>query len=384
MNPIFAALGTTIFDAMSRLAVETGAINLGQGFPEEDGPLDVRQRAADALLTSSNQYPPMRGIPELREAVAAHYNAHHELNLDWRTEVTVTSGATEALAAALLCVLEPGDEVVLFEPMYDSYLPMLERAGARARIVRLEPPDWRLDPERVAAAFTEKTRAVVLNTPVNPTARVFSLDDLALIARLCVRHGAVAISDEVWEHVQFDGRAHVSMLHALRDRTIKIGSAGKMFQMTGWKVGFACAAPPLTELFAKAHQFLTFTTPPNLQHAVAYGLGKPMRYFDEVRAEFQRSRDRLDAALKAEGFVTLPAAGSYFLTVDLPRSGIALAPEDFAVRAAKEAGVVVIPFTPFYAQPDPPPLIRLCFAKSDATLDRGVEALAKARRLFAG
>lgn len=379
MNPIFAALGTTIFEATSRLAAERGAINLGQGFPETDGPIDVREAAARALVERSNQYPPMRGLPELRQAVAAHYNAHHGLDLDWAREVTITSGATEAIAAALLAFINPGDEVVLFEPLYDSYLPMVRRAGGVPRIVRLHPPHWRFDRAALEAAFTERTRVVVLNTPLNPTASVFAHEDLALLAEFCVKHDCVAVSDEVWEHVLFDGRSFDSMLHVLRERTLKIGSAGKMFSLTGWKVGFACAAPALTEVFAKAHQFLTFTTPPDLQHGVAYGLGKERVYFEEMRAGFQRSRDRLVGALEGEGFVTLPAAGAYFVTVDLRASGIGMSDEDFA-RHCIEHGVAVIPFSAFYADPGAPALVRLCFAKSDATLDRGAEALARAKR----
>src|SRR5690606_27935956 len=203
------------------------------------------------------------------------------------------------------------DEVVLFEPLYDSYLPMVRRAGGVPRLVRLHPPHWRFDRAALEAAFTERTRVVVLNTPLNPSASVFAREDLALLAEFCVKHDCVAVSDEVWEHVLFDGRSFDSMLHVLRDRTLKIGSAGKMFSLTGWKVGFACGAPALTELFAKAHQFLTFTTAPNLQHAVAYGLGKARAYFDEMRAGFQRSRDRLVRTLEGEGFATLPAAGAY-------------------------------------------------------------------------
>lgn len=379
MNPIFAALGTTIFEATSRLAAERGAINLGQGFPETDGPIDVREAAARALVERSNQYPPMRGLPELRQAVAAHYNAHHGLDLDWAREVTITSGATEAIAAALLAFINPGDEVVLFEPLYDSYLPMVRRAGGVPRIVRLHPPHWRFDRAALEAAFTERTRVVVLNTPLNPTASVFAREDLALLAEFCVKHDCVAVSDEVWEHVLFDGHSFDSMLHVLRERTLKIGSAGKMFSLTGWKVGFACAAPALTEVFAKAHQFLTFTTPPDLQHGVAYGLGKERVYFEEMRAGFQRSRDRLVGALEGEGFVTLPAAGAYFVTVDLRASGIGMSDEDFA-RHCIEHGVAVIPFSAFYADPGAPALVRLCFAKSDATLDRGAEALARAKR----
>jgi N-succinyldiaminopimelate aminotransferase len=385
MNPLYASLPDTIFDVMSGLARETNAINLGQGFPEWDGPEDIRRRAAEAVVAGPNQYPPMRGLPVLREAVAEHYGRLQALPLDWKTEVTVTSGATEALAAALLCVLSPGDEVVLFEPMYDSYLPMLKRAGATARFVRLEPPHWRIDKAALAAAFNEKTRAVVLNTPLNPSASLLGAEDLALIAEQCVKRDCIAIADEVWEHCVFDGASHVSMLQApgMRERTIKIGSAGKMFSMSGWKVGFTCAAPKLTEAFAKAHQFLTFTTPPNLQQAVAYGLGKPKAHFGEMRGQLIRARDRLGTALKQEGFSVLPAAGTYFMGLDLKSSGIDMADNAFAVRAVKECGVATIPFSAFYASPPETSLVRLCFAKSDATLDQGVERLAKARKLMA-
>ncbi len=385
MNPLYASLGDTIFDVMSGLARETGAINLGQGFPEWDGPEDVRRKAADAVISGPNQYPPMRGLPKLREAVAEHYGRLQGVALDWQSEVTITSGATEALAAALLAVLSPGDEVVLFEPMYDSYLPMLRRAGATARFVRLQPPDWRVDRHALAAAFTEKTRAVVLNTPLNPSASLIGAEDLALIAEQCVRHDCVAISDEVWEHCVFDGARHVTMLSApgMRDRTIKIGSAGKIFEMTGWKVGFACAAPPLTQAFANAHQFLTFTTPPSLQEAVAFGLGKPAAHFDGMREKLARARNRLARALEQEGFATLPAAGTYFMAIDLAASGIGLSDMAFATRAVRQAGVATIPFSAFYETPPERALVRLCFAKSDDTLDRGVGALATARRLLA-
>lgn len=385
MNPVYAALPDTIFDVMSGLARETGAVNLGQGFPEWDGPEDVRRLAAEAVFSGPNQYPPMRGLPALREAVTEHYARLQGVELDWQREVTITSGATEALAAALLSVVSPGDEVVLFEPMYDSYLPMLRRAGATARFVRLRPPDWRVHPAELAAAFTEKTRAVVLNTPLNPSASLIGAEDLALIAEWCLKHDCIAIADEVWEHCVFDGARHISMLSmpGMRERTIKIGSAGKMFSMTGWKVGFACAAPRLTEMLAKAHQFLTFTTPPNLQTAVAYGLGKPAEHFREMRAQLVRGRDRLATALQQEGFVTLPAMGTYFMAVDLSASGISLDDRTFAIRAVKECGVATIPFSAFYESPPDTSLVRLCFAKSDQTLDRGVERLARARRLLA-
>lgn len=384
MNPIFATLPDTVFDVMSGLAREHGAINLGQGFPEWDGPLKIRQRAADALLRESNQYPPMRGLPVLREAVAQHYRTLQGVDLDWRSEVTITSGATEALAAALLCILSPGDEVVLFEPMYDSYLPMLRRAGAQARFVRLQPPDWRIDPDSLARAFNSKTRAVVINTPNNPTGNVMKPEDMALIAGQCVKHDCIAISDEVWECCTFNGASHISMLsqHGMRERTIKVGSAGKMFSTTGWKVGFACAAPRLTEAFAKAHQFLTFTTPPNLQHAVAFGLNECPDELHKVHDRLGRARNRLTTALEQAGFAVLPSEGTYFLAVDLRASGINMKDEAFAVRAVKECGVASIPFSAFHVTPPDSSLIRLCFAKSDDTLDRAVERLVAARRLM--
>lgn len=379
MNRTYASLGTTVFEVMSRLAAEKGAVNLGQGFPEEDGPRDILEAAARATLEGPNQYPSSRGLPELRQAVAAHYRTHQNVDLDWQREVTITSGATEAIAAALLAFIEPGDEVVLFEPFYDAYLPMVRRAGGVPRIVRLDPPHWRYEREKLEPAFSAKTRVVIINTPLNPSASVMSRAELELVAEFCRKHDAVCVSDEVWEHVLFDGVQHVSMLEIMRDRTLKIGSAGKMFSLTGWKVGFACGAPELTDAFAKAHQFLTFTTAPNLQRAVSYALGKQPSYFDDMCAAFQRSRDRLNDALTGEGFVTLPARGAYFLSIDLAASGIEFSDEAFA-RHAIEHGAATIPFSAFYEGAKPPALVRLCFAKRDETLDRGAAALINARR----
>jgi aspartate/methionine/tyrosine aminotransferase len=384
VNRLYAGLPRTIFDVMSGLARELSAVNLGQGFPEEDGPRDLKEAVARATLEHSNQYPPMMGLPALREAVADHYARFQGVNLDWTKEVTITSGATEAIAAAIFAALNPGDEAILVEPMYDAYRPLVERAGGVARFVRLAPPDWRIARDALRAAFTEKTRAIVLNSPVNPSASLLIREDLERIAEECIARNVIAICDEVWEHVTFDGAQHVSMLAipGMRARTIKIGSAGKMFSMTGWKVGFLCAAPALTEVVAKAHQFLTFTTPPNLQMGAAYGLAKGAD-FEAMRAGFQRARDRLADALVAEGFAALPCAGTYFLNIDLERSGIALDAEDFALRAVKEHGVASIPLTPFYAGAPPAQMLRLCFAKRDETLDRGVERLAAARRAYA-
>jgi N-succinyldiaminopimelate aminotransferase len=383
-NAILAAQPPTIFDVMSTLARETGAINLGQGFPDRDGSQDVRAFAADSLMRDSNQYPPSPGLAELRLAVADHYRRFQGLDLDGMSEVVVTSGATEALMAAAMALLSPGDEVIVFQPLYDAYLPMIRLAGAIPRFVRLEPPHWRVTAEALEAAFTPRTRMVLFNNPLNPSAVVYGEAELRIIAKACVRHDVIAVCDEVWEHVLFDGRRHVPLMAmpGMRERTVKIGSAGKIFSLTGWKVGFACAAPPLAAAIAKAHAFLTFTTPPNLQRAVAYGLGKDDGYFAPMREGFARSRDRLAAGLKAEGFSLLPSQGTYFLLLDLEASGIDATDTEFAQRAVREAGVATIPVSAFYAEDPVCSVVRLCFSKQDETLDAGIERLAKARKLF--
>src|SRR5918998_1745528 len=244
MNPIFANLPTSVFEVMSRLARETGAVNLGQGFPDDPGPEDVRRKAAEAVIEGWNQYPPMMGIPELRSAVAAHYRHWQGVELDPEAEVMVTSGATEALAGALLALVEPGDEVVLFEPMYDAYLPLVRRAGGVPRFVTLEPPHFRLTDEALARAFSPRTKVALFNNPLNPSATVFGEDELALLASFCTRFDVVAVCDEVWEHIVFDGRRHVPVMagEGMRERTVKIGSAGKIFKFDGWEDGLLFAA----------------------------------------------------------------------------------------------------------------------------------------------
>jgi aspartate/methionine/tyrosine aminotransferase len=383
MNPIYARMGTTIFEAMSGRARATGAINLGQGFPEAQGPADILDAAAKALVEKSNQYPPMIGLPELRQAVAAHYAEHQGLDLS-PDEVIVTSGATEAIAAALLALVSPGDEVILFQPLYDAYLPLVERAGGMAKLVRLSPPDWRVSAEMLEAAWSPKTKLLVLNSPLNPSASMTGAEELATIARFCVERDLIAICDEVWEELVFDGARHLPLIGqpGMRDRTVKIGSAGKMFALTGWKVGWMCAAPDLSKGLAKAHQFLTFTTPPNLQWAAAYGLAKDKAWFDKERAGFQRSRDRLAAGLRDGGYVTLPSAATYFISIDLTASGIALDDVTFCNRLLDEAGVAAIPVSAFYAEDPVTNVVRLCFAKSDATLDAAVERMAGFRRVL--
>ena len=383
-NSIYKALPTTIFTVMSGLAREMGAINLGQGFPDEPGPLAIRQAAADAVVNGNNQYPPMPGIPELREAVARHYASHQGLDLDWRTEVTVTSGATEALACAFLALIEPGDEVVLFQPLYDAYLPMVRRAGGVARLATLRPPHWRFDRAMLEEVFSERTRLVVLNNPLNPTATAFSSEDLSLLAEFCVRHDAVAVCDEVWEQVVFGNVVHRPLMAfpGMRERCVKIGSAGKMFALTGWKVGFLCAAPALTEVIAKAHQFLTFTTPPNLQSAVAWGLANSDEWFKAMPGDLAASRDRLTEGLRREGFAVLPCQATYFLNVDLAASGVPGDDMTFCMRAVKEAGVAAIPVSAFYEADAVASVVRLCFPKRNETLDEGVRRLARARDLY--
>lgn len=384
-NPIFSSLPMTVFEEMSGLARTLGAINLGQGFPDAPGPEAIRAKAADAVLNGYNQYPPMAGLPELRQAVAGHYARHQGLDLDWQGEVTITSGATEALAAALLGLIQPGDEVIVFQPLYDSYLPIIRLAGGVPRLVSLQPPRWRFDRTMLEAAFSDRTRFVVLNNPNNPAGTVLPDEDLALLAELCVKHDVIAICDEVWEQVVFGDARHRPLLAfpGMRERTVKIGSAGKMFGLTGWKVGFLCAAPALTYSLARAHQFLTFTTPPNLQAAVAWGLDNSEAWFRTMPRDLERSRDRLSEGLVREGFAVLPAKGTYFLNIDLAASGVAAGDRAFCLRAVKEAGVAAIPVSALYEQDPVTNIVRLCFSKRDETLDAGIERLAKARALSA-
>jgi len=382
-NPIYQALPTTIFAVMSGLARERGAINLGQGFPDEPGPAAILLKAAEAIVRGDNQYPPTFGLPELREAAAGHYARRQGLDLDWKSEITVTSGATEALACAFLGLIEPGDEVVVFQPFYDSYLPMIRRAGGVPKLLRLEPPHWRFDRAMLESVFSERTALVVLNNPLNPTATVAPEADLALLAEFCVRYDAVAVCDEVWEEIVFAPHVHRPLIAfpGMRERTVKIGSAGKMFALTGWKVGLLMAAPPLTQLLAKAHQFLTFTTPPNLQSAVAWGLANSDAWFAAMPGALAASRDRLTSGLRGEGFSVLDSQGTYFLNLDLAASGVFEDDMAFCLRSVHEAGVAAIPVSAFYETAPVNSVVRLCFAKRDATLDEAVGRLAKARDL---
>jgi aspartate/methionine/tyrosine aminotransferase len=379
MNPVFAGLPVSVFEVMSRLAREHDAVNLGQGFPDNPGPEDVRRKAAEAVIDGWNQYPPMMGIPELRQAIVRHYAHWQGLGLDPESEVMVTSGATEALAGALMALIEPGDEVVLFQPLYDAYLPLVLRAGGVPRFVRLEPPEWRFTEDMLSRAFSPKTKLVLLNNPLNPAGSVMGRQDLELLARFCVEHDAIAVCDEVWEHVMFDGLSHVPLLAipGMRERCVKIGSAGKIFSLTGWKVGFVCAAPEVMRVLAKAHQYITFTTPPNLQTAVAYGLAKADDYFTTMRRDFERSRDRFADGLRGLGFPVLESRATYFLNVDLAPLGLNEDDEAFCRRLVAEHKVAAIPVSAFYASDAVPSVVRFCFAKRDATLDAALERLSR-------
>ncbi|MDH5749620.1 MAG: aminotransferase [Rhodospirillales bacterium] len=376
-NSILSGYGTTIFTVMSALAAEHGSINLGQGFPDVDGPEDIRRAAADALMAGPNQYPPMLGIPELRRAVAEHGKRFYGLEVDWRSQVMVTSGATEALADCLLGLIEPGDEVVLIEPLYDSYLPMVRRAGGVPKMVRMEPPDWALPRDALARAFSDKTKLILLNSPHNPSGKVFTADELAFIAGLVEKHDAYAVCDEVYEHLVFDGRPHVPLitLPGMGERCLKIGSAGKTFSMTGWKLGYVTAAPELLTAAAKAHQFITFTTPPNLQQGGAYGLAKEDAYFHGLAADMQAKRDLLSEGLVQAGFKVLPSAGTYFLTVDIRSVGFNGTDEEFCRHITTDAGVTAVPMSAFYQGGEVDHFARFCVCKNDDLLREGAARL---------
>ena len=384
MNPLYEQMKTSVFERMSALAAEHRAVNLGQGFPDFGWPDEILDAAARAVKEGSNQYPPSRGLPALRHAVAAHYNRHfgQQLTAD---EVCVTSGATEALGAAILATVQPGDEVIILTPAYDSYAPMIRRAGGTPVEVALRPPDWRIDGEALERAVTPRTRAMLFNNPHNPAGRLFGNDDLALVAELARAHDLIVISDEVWEHILLDGRQFTPLakLPGMAERTIKIGSAGKIFSLTGWKVGWMVAAPALAPVVARAHQFLTFSTAPNLQSAVAFGLDEGDAWLQPMRDRFQRSRDLMSEGLRDAGYAVLDAGATYFLCVDLQASGLEMDDESFATAAVAQAGVAVVPLSAF-AEKDPPRhLVRLCFGKKDETIEAGVAAMARAKGLTA-
>ena len=370
--------GVTIFTEMSALAAEVGAINLGQGFPNWDG-ADLAKQAAIASMASGNdQYPPSNGIPDLRRAIARRYGPRLGRSIDPDTEVTVTTGCTEALAASMLGLVEPGDEVVVIEPFYDAYPADLALAGAVPRFVTLRPPDFALDPDELAMAFSPRTRAILVNTPHNPSGRVLTAGELDAIARLCVEHDAIAITDEVYEEMVFD-RPHLRLAgrEGMWERTLTLSSLGKTFSLTGWKVGWAIGPAELNQAVRSAHQFLTFTTPTPVQHGAVAALDAPSAFYDDLRTGYRAKRDLLAAGLASAGFEVHPTEGTYFTMAGYR----ALSEDDdraFCRRMVDRAGVVAIPPSVFYHDPaDGHGLVRFAFCKDEATLTEAVERLGK-------
>jgi len=381
-NTLLSATGTTIFTVMSALAARHGAINLGQGFPDVEGPADIVQAAADALKDGRNQYPPLTGVPELREAVAGANQRFWGLTIDPASGVVVTSGATEAITACLMALLDPGDEVVLIEPLYDTYLPVVRMLGAVPKLVRLEPPGWTLPRAALRAAFGPRTKALMLNTPMNPTGKVFSREELGFLAGLLAEHDAYAICDEVYEHLVFPPARHVPLmsLPGMAARCLRIGSAGKTFSLTGWKVGYVSGPASLVSVVAKAHQNLTFTTAPNLQRAVAAGLAKDDAYFGALSGSLAAKCARLRDGLARVGFGVLPAQGSYFVVADFSTLGFSGDDVAFARHITEHAGVACIPVSAFYEGDAATHWVRFAFCKKDEVLD---EAVMRLERHFA-
>jgi N-succinyldiaminopimelate aminotransferase len=369
--------GTTIFAEMSALAVRTGSINLGQGFPDTDGPPEMLAEAARALMNGRNQYPPGPGVPELRAAISAHQKAYWGLDYDPDSEIVVTAGATEAIAAAILALCEAGDEVVCFEPYYDSYAASIALAGGVRRPVTLKPEGegYAFDAAQLRAAFGPRTKLVLLNSPHNPTGKVFSREELGLIAELCQEFGAIAVTDEVYEHLVYDGLAHIPLatLPGMRERTIQISSAGKTYSCTGWKVGWACGPASLVSAVLRVKQFLTYVNAGPLQPAVAVALGLGQSYVDGVRAALESKRDRLCAGLADAGFRVLRPSGTYFVTVDLGPGADGIA---YCRSLPERCGVVAVPTQVFYDHVEQGRhLIRFAFCKRDDVLDEAVRRL---------
>lgn len=372
-------LGTSIFSEMSALAVATDSINLGQGFPDTDGPSEVSEAAIVAIRAGANQYPPGRGVPELLNAVAHHQQRFYDITLDPDREVLVTAGATEAIAGAILGLCEVGDEVVMFEPYYDSYAACVAMAGAQRRVVQLHAPDWSFFEAELEAAITARTRLMLLNSPHNPTGKVFSAEELGFIAKLCVEHDLIAVTDEVYEHLIFDSpHLPLSKFPGMADRTVSISSGAKTFSFTGWKVGWATGSEPLIDAVRTAKQFLTYVNAAPLQPAIALGLGLPDSYFADVGANLGKKRDLLSNGLRDIGLTTFHTSGTFFVTTDVSSVG----DEDAATFCANlpyRAGVVAIPSSVFYDDKAAGRnLVRWTFCKRDDVLE---EALRRLKRL---
>jgi aspartate/methionine/tyrosine aminotransferase len=371
--------GTSIFSEMSRLAREHEAVNLGQGFPDFAGPqfvIDAAKRAIDADL---NQYAISHGVPRLRAALAGEWEARYGFSINPDSEVTVTSGATEAIYDGIQALAAPGDEIVVFEPFYDSYLPSAIMAGATLRTITLNPPKWTFDRGEAAAAFGPRTRLLLLNTPHNPTGKVFNRDELTFLADLCQTWDVVAMTDEVYERIVFDGVEHipVATLPGMWERTLTINSTGKTFSMTGWKIGFAFGPPALNAALRAVHQFVTFASATPFQEAMAEAIeaAPALGYYDELTHDYERRRDLLRCALESAGLPTLPVGGAYFLTADIDNLGFT---DDvaFCRWLTSEIGVAAVPPSAFYLDPTRAPLLaRFCFAKREETIALAAERL---------
>jgi aspartate/methionine/tyrosine aminotransferase len=406
-----SGFGTSIFAEISALAVQTGAVNLGQGFPDFAGPDWVKQAAAEAIAADLNQYAPYQGLPRLREAVASTWRALGRPEIDPAREVTVTSGATEAIFGAVQALVNPGDEVIVFEPFYDAYVPDVVMAGGAPRYVRLHPPaadepaattddggpgragrssvvgrrssSWWFDPDELRAAFTPRTRLLLLNTPHNPTGKVFSRAELELIAELCVAHNVVVVADEVYDQLVYEGAEHVSIatLPGMWERTLTVNSTGKTFSLTGWKIGYSVGPAWLNDALRAAHQWITFSTATPLQAAAASALERAIQsdYYATFRAEYAERYALLRAILQGAGLPTLPTEGSYFIMADIAGTGFA-SDADFCRWLVRDVGVAAIPPSAFYAAPGGTPLLaRFCFAKKHETLRAAGERLARLR-----
>ncbi|MEO1136173.1 MAG: aminotransferase [Pseudomonadota bacterium] len=379
-NPVFADRPQSIFPTMSRLAHQHGAINLGQGFPDEDGPAVILETAAQAVIAGPNQYAPVEGLPELREAVARDNKRFYDLDINPMTETLIVSGATEGLAAAFLGFLQPGDEAVLLAPFYECYAPQVEATGARLRVVDLQPPAWRLDASALEAAITANTKVIVINTPHNPLGKVMTHAELEIVADAARRHDLIVVCDEVYEHLIFDGQAHIPLmtLPDMFERTIRIGSAGKTFSLTGFRIGYVTGPEALITAVMKAHQHLSYTSPGALQKATAVGLALGDAYYAAFRRDMQDKRDHMAAGLERAGFDVLPCDGTYFITVDI-RSVGRDDDDAFCREITEKAKVAAVPISAFYHPSQssaPRSYARFCFCKKQSILEEAAQRLA--------
>tara|TARA_B100001142_G_scaffold34151_1_gene30255 strand:- start:4910 stop:6064 length:1155 start_codon:yes stop_codon:yes gene_type:complete len=373
----------TIFQKMTELSVKHNSINLGQGFPDEDGPSDIIDKAAESLNKISNQYPPMRGLESLRKNISTHIENHYKISTNWESEIMITNGATEALASSILALTKPEDEVIIFEPAYDSYKPIVEKAGGIAICIPLTPPDWEITYEEINKYINSKSKLIILNNPMNPLGKVFNSNELNSISKIVNENNMYVISDEVHEHIIFDGRKHLPIISikGLENRSIKIGSAGKTFSLTGWKIGFIIANEKLINLISNMHQYITFTAPPNLQEAIAYAYQKPDCYYENLKNLFQNKRDLIYNQLKKYGVKTSLPDATYFINIDYENKYPEMQPENFCLELIKNANVTGIPISVFYDKNTDKKavsnLIRLCFAKNDEILIKAANQIGK-------